>query len=299
MLTAVAEMLLNCRAAPEQILDKAIAALDGSLVSESFQSVSATRAVVKATLAYNRELAQSQIQEAPQDPVKQQSFRHGPADMLPWLERAVHFLRRVLGYSRRDTALLIGLSDAHIDQLYEAAEKRVRHFSHASFAPQKQVLKSMDTSFAPPQRSAALLPNEVVYELSNHSTPFFPDSCLPARNSTAYYAEASSWSLSGFKRCIDFVFALVALLISWPLFLLAAILVCYESPGPVIFRQKRVGLDGVPFTVFKFRTMSLGAQEDGPCLTKRGDRRITRFGGFLRKYKLDELPQLVNDCAGT
>jgi lipopolysaccharide/colanic/teichoic acid biosynthesis glycosyltransferase len=94
------------------------------------------------------------------------------------------------------------------------------------------------------------------------------------------------------------VFALVALLISWPLFLLAAILVCYKSPGPVIFRQKRVGLDGVPFTVFKFRTMSLDAQEDGPCLTKRGDRRITRFGAFLRKYKLDELPQLVNVLRG-
>jgi hypothetical protein len=75
-------------------------------------------------------------------------------------------------------------------------------------------------------------------------------------------------------------------------------LVRYKSPGPVIFRQKRVGRDGVLFTVFKFRTMAIDAQEDGPSLTKRGDPRVTRFGGFLRKYKLDELPQLVNVLRG-
>jgi lipopolysaccharide/colanic/teichoic acid biosynthesis glycosyltransferase len=80
--------------------------------------------------------------------------------------------------------------------------------------------------------------------------------------------------------------------------LLAAVLVRYKSPGPVIFRQKRVGRNGVLFTVFKFRTMALDAQQDGPCLTKRGDPRVTRFGGFLRKYKLDELPQLINVLRG-
>jgi lipopolysaccharide/colanic/teichoic acid biosynthesis glycosyltransferase len=104
--------------------------------------------------------------------------------------------------------------------------------------------------------------------------------------------------VSTIKRCIDFVFAAVALLLFWPLLLLAAVLVRHKSPGPVIFRQKRVGRDGVLFTVFKFRTMAIDAQEDGPSLTKRGDPRVTRFGGFLRKYKLDELPQLVNVLRG-
>jgi hypothetical protein len=110
------------------------------------QSKSWTRAVVKAALAYNREFAQSQIREAPQDPVNQQSFRHWPADMLPWLERAVAVSSPGSGYSRRDTALFIGLSDAYIDQLCEAAEKRARHYSHASFASQKQVLKAWTQS---------------------------------------------------------------------------------------------------------------------------------------------------------
>jgi lipopolysaccharide/colanic/teichoic acid biosynthesis glycosyltransferase len=156
----------------------------------------------------------------------------------------------------------------------------------------------MDTSFAPPQPSAALLWNDVVSEVSNHSTTLFPPFCAIPQDPAAYYAEPSAWSVSAIKRCIDFGFAAVALLLFWPLLLLAALLVRYKSPGPVIFRQKRVGRNGVLFTVFKFRTMAIDAQADGPSLTKRGDPRVTRFGGFLRKYKLDELPQLLNVLRG-
>ena len=156
----------------------------------------------------------------------------------------------------------------------------------------------MDTSFAPPQPSAALLWNDVVSEVNNHSTTVFPPFCAIPQDPTAYYAVPSSWSVSVIKRCIDLVFAVLALLLFWPLLLLAAVLVRYRSPGPVIFRQKRVGRNGVLFTVYKFRTMSMDAQEDGPSLTKRGDPRVTRFGGFLRKYKLDELPQLINVLRG-
>jgi lipopolysaccharide/colanic/teichoic acid biosynthesis glycosyltransferase len=156
----------------------------------------------------------------------------------------------------------------------------------------------MDTSFAPPQPSAALLWNDVVPEVGGNSTTLFPPFCAIPQDPTAYYAEPSAWSVSFIKRCIDFVFAGLALLFFWPLLLLAAVLVRYKSPGPVIFRQKRVGRDGELFTVFKFRTMAIDAQEGGPSLTKRGDPRVTRFGGFLRKYKLDELPQLVNVLRG-
>lgn len=157
----------------------------------------------------------------------------------------------------------------------------------------------MDTSFAPPQPSAGLLWNDVVSEVSSHSsTTLFPPFCAVPQDPTAYYAQPSAWSVSAIKRCIDFVFAAVALVVFLPLLLLAAVLVRYKSPGPVIFRQKRVGRDGELFTVFKFRTMTIDAQQDGPCLTKRGDPRVTRFGGFLRKYKLDELPQLINVLRG-
>jgi lipopolysaccharide/colanic/teichoic acid biosynthesis glycosyltransferase len=156
----------------------------------------------------------------------------------------------------------------------------------------------MDTSFAPPQPSAALLWNDVVSEGHGHGTTVFPPFCAIPQDPTAYYAKPSSWSISLIKRCLDFVFAALALLLFWPLLLLAALLVRYKSPGPVIFRQKRVGRNGVLFTVFKFRTMAIDAQEDGPSLTKRGDPRVTRFGGFLRKYKLDELPQLINILRG-
>jgi lipopolysaccharide/colanic/teichoic acid biosynthesis glycosyltransferase len=156
----------------------------------------------------------------------------------------------------------------------------------------------MDTSFAPPQPSAALLWNDVVSEVNNHSTTLFAPFCAIPQDPTAYYVEPSAWSVSGWKRSLDIGVAVFALLLFWPLLLLAAFLVRYKSPGPVIFRQKRVGRDGVLFTVFKFRTMALDAQNDGPSLTKRGDPRVTRFGGFLRKYKLDELPQLINVLRG-
>jgi lipopolysaccharide/colanic/teichoic acid biosynthesis glycosyltransferase len=155
----------------------------------------------------------------------------------------------------------------------------------------------MDTSFAPPQPSAALLWNDVVSTVSGDSTASYSPFIAPP-NPTAYYAQPSAWSISAAKRGIDFAVAAVALLLFWPLLLLAAVLVRYKSPGPVIFRQKRVGRDGVLFTVFKFRTMAIAAQEDGPSVTKWGDPRVTRFGGFLRKYKLDELPQLVNVLRG-
>jgi lipopolysaccharide/colanic/teichoic acid biosynthesis glycosyltransferase len=156
----------------------------------------------------------------------------------------------------------------------------------------------MDTSFAPPPPSAALLWNDVVTETGSHSTSLFPPFCAVPQDPTAYYAEPSAWSVSMLKRCIDLVFAIVTLLLFWPLLLLAAVMVRYRSPGPVIFRQKRVGRNGVLFTVFKFRTMSVDAHEEGPSLTKRGDPRVTPFGGFLRKYKLDELPQLLNILRG-
>jgi lipopolysaccharide/colanic/teichoic acid biosynthesis glycosyltransferase len=157
----------------------------------------------------------------------------------------------------------------------------------------------MDTSFAPPQPNPTLLWTEVASErIEEYSATLFPLSTALREVQDVPAAEPSAWSLSHAKRCLDFILALVAILLCWPLLLLTAIVVCFESPGPAIFRQKRVGRGGKLFTVYKFRTMEVTTQHDGPSMTKRGDRRITRVGSFLRKHKLDELPQLFNVLRG-
>ncbi|HEY4049351.1 MAG TPA: sugar transferase [Acidobacteriaceae bacterium] len=156
----------------------------------------------------------------------------------------------------------------------------------------------MDTSFAPSQPNSTLLWTEVAAEGIEFSASLFPLSSALPDEDTPRVAEPSAWSVSNAKRWLDFIVAFVAVLLCWPLLVLTAFVVSFESPGPVIFRQKRVGQGGELFTVYKFRTMEVASQHDGPSMTKRGDRRVTRVGSFLRKHKLDELPQLFNVLRG-
>lgn len=100
------------------------------------------------------------------------------------------------------------------------------------------------------------------------------------------------------KRSFDICFALCALLITAPVLAAVALWIKLDSPGPVLFRQQRIGLRGHPFAVNKFRTMRVGAAEQGRQITVGADARITRAGAFLRHYKLDELPQFVNVLLG-
>jgi lipopolysaccharide/colanic/teichoic acid biosynthesis glycosyltransferase len=100
------------------------------------------------------------------------------------------------------------------------------------------------------------------------------------------------------KRSFDVFVAALLLLILAPVLFVVAILVRLDSPGPVLYRPTRVGKDGVPFTLLKLRSMVDGAVRLGPRVTRGGDPRITRVGRFLRKSKLDELPQLVNVLRG-
>jgi lipopolysaccharide/colanic/teichoic acid biosynthesis glycosyltransferase len=100
------------------------------------------------------------------------------------------------------------------------------------------------------------------------------------------------------KRVFDFVCAALGLVILMPFFAVIALAIRLNSPGPVFFRGERVGMGGKPFRVFKFRTMVVGAAQQGPGITARGDARITRVGRFLRSYKIDELPQLFNVLRG-
>jgi lipopolysaccharide/colanic/teichoic acid biosynthesis glycosyltransferase len=99
------------------------------------------------------------------------------------------------------------------------------------------------------------------------------------------------------KRLFDLLVALPALLLLAPLLLLLALWIKLDSPGPVFFRQERVGRHGVPFRIHKFRSMRAGAP--GLQLTVGADPRITRAGAWLRRTRLDELPQLIDVLQGT
>lgn len=106
------------------------------------------------------------------------------------------------------------------------------------------------------------------------------------------------WNLT-LKRTIDLVIGSLALILLSPLMLLVALLIRLGSKGPVFYAQVRVGLDGKPFPILKFRTMLTGAEEGtGPVWTTIDDPRRTRLGEFLRKTSIDELPQLINVLVG-
>jgi lipopolysaccharide/colanic/teichoic acid biosynthesis glycosyltransferase len=100
------------------------------------------------------------------------------------------------------------------------------------------------------------------------------------------------------KRICDLTFALLGLIFLLPLFGLIAIAIKLDSSGAIFFRGKRVGKDGVIFSIYKFRTMIADAAQRGPGITTGDDWRITRVGKFLRRTKLDELPQLLNVVKG-
>ncbi|MBN2562404.1 MAG: sugar transferase [Phycisphaerae bacterium] len=112
------------------------------------------------------------------------------------------------------------------------------------------------------------------------------------------------------SRMMDVAIACVALILALPIMLLAAIAIALTSPGPVLFRQPRVGRDRTAFTMYKFRTMYAGAEDDkelfrkfnslptGPCFKMKDDPRVTTVGRWLRRSSVDELPQLFNVLIG-
>jgi exopolysaccharide biosynthesis polyprenyl glycosylphosphotransferase len=100
------------------------------------------------------------------------------------------------------------------------------------------------------------------------------------------------------KRVMDIFVSLLSLTILSPVYLFAAIKVMLSSPGPVIYKQERVGLFGRPFHIYKFRSMYLNAEEGGPALSSDDDKRITAWGRIMRKWRIDELPQFINILKG-
>lgn len=104
--------------------------------------------------------------------------------------------------------------------------------------------------------------------------------------------------MKGLKRAFDLTLSSVVILIALPLWVAVALAIKLDSPGPVIHRATRIGWGGNPFTIHKFRTMVAGASRQAPGITRRGDPRITRAGRFLRRLKIDEMPQLIDVLRG-
>jgi lipopolysaccharide/colanic/teichoic acid biosynthesis glycosyltransferase len=122
-----------------------------------------------------------------------------------------------------------------------------------------------------------------------------------SRRSSAHAIHATirdCWSLSFSKRLVDISIAVLVLSIFATPMVVIAVLIRLTSEGPAIFTQKRIGMKGRIFTIYKFRSMSLPGKKAGPTLTKDGDSRITGLGRWLRKFKLDELPQFYNVLRG-
>ncbi len=100
------------------------------------------------------------------------------------------------------------------------------------------------------------------------------------------------------KRLMDIVISLVSIILLLPLYIVLAILVKVSSPGPIFFLQERIGRNGAPFNIIKFRTMYVDSEKNGPQLSSTDDPRITKIGRFMRKSRLDEFPQFFNVLFG-
>jgi len=139
-----------------------------------------------------------------------------------------------------------------------------------------------------------MVPDIYSYNLLNHSITEVAG--LPVLNLSATPLQGINGLL---KALEDRVLAALILLLIWPLMVVIAIGVKLSSPGPVFYRQERVGLNNRPFMMLKFRSMPVDAEaKTGPVWAKPGEQRATRFGAFLRRTSLDELPQFINVLKG-
>ncbi len=109
----------------------------------------------------------------------------------------------------------------------------------------------------------------------------------------------TTWQGEIVKRCFDIIVSLFVLIVTLPVTFVTAILIKLESPGPVFYRQERVGLSGRTFNVLKFRSMRADAEKDGIARwAQNSDPRVTKVGGFIRRTRIDEIPQVINVLIG-
>ena len=100
------------------------------------------------------------------------------------------------------------------------------------------------------------------------------------------------------KRILDISLSIFAIILLSPVFIFSSILIKLTSKGPIFFKQERIGMHEKPFTIIKFRSMYVDAEKNGPQLSSENDDRITKFGKFMRKTRLDEIPQFINVLKG-
>lgn len=134
--------------------------------------------------------------------------------------------------------------------------------------------------------------NDIMCDVENEGLTIEQNDGIPDRSRSGY------WYRRAGKRAMDVVLASAALVALSPLCLAVAIAVRLESKGPIIYRQERLGLNGREFLILKFRSMYENAEACGPVWAEKDDCRVTRVGRFLRKSRLDELPQLLNILRG-
>ena len=130
-----------------------------------------------------------------------------------------------------------------------------------------------------------------------HAEPDFWERHLRRINIDEVGGRSGSWQ-AVIDRAVDVLLSLGLLVLTLPLMLLTALVVRLDSPGPVLYRQVRVGLHGRPFTLLKFRSMKVDAEARGPAWAAQSDPRVTRVGSFMRRTRIDELPQLLNVLRG-
>lgn len=101
-----------------------------------------------------------------------------------------------------------------------------------------------------------------------------------------------------FKLLFDSFISFFALFFSSPIILIVSLLIKFDSNGPIFYKQERIGKSGRPFSIIKFRTMHVDAETNGPQWARQNDSRITKIGYYLRKYRIDEIPQFINILRG-
>jgi len=195
-------------------------------------------------------------------------------------------------------APLEGLSAAELAKLDGAValarEQRAEELVIALDWSRADLIRSVEERLRASPLPVRLLPDRVVRSILERqsASPLDPLPTVELQRAPLTWPEQLE------KRACDIVLAALALVILSPLMLMSALAVRLDSPGPVIFRQRRAGFDGATFAIYKFRTMRV--MEDGPQVaqTRRNDPRVTRVGRLLRQSSIDELPQLFNVLKG-
>ena len=165
-----------------------------------------------------------------------------------------------------------------------------------------RVFEPIDVKALNAQQINALVKNQVELRLYHRSSENYPFRQSMDYAIGRYYCAPLTTHLSGWqkasKRAIDISLSLMGLLLGIPLFLLCIVGVKSTSKGPILYTQERLGLYKKPFRIYKFRSMVVNAEKDGPQLSNEKDHRITSWGHSMRKWRLDELPQLWNVLKG-